>query len=178
MEHGPRLTTVARAPYIALVKNENHFHFSAPVARSHSPPRAARVLGALADAGYSDTASRRAVVEALCDARGGATPSVILDLGRRSHPHLGQVTVYRTLEILEQLGLARKIHAEDGCSSWVATTGEHAHHVICRRCRKAVEFEECSLGPVVAEVARRTGFTVEGHWLELFGLCPSCRRKQ
>ena len=164
------MTAVAPPGYIAFVKNERLFHFS--------PPRAETMRGALAEAGYSDTAARRAIIDVLCSRPGGTTPADLLSRGRRSHPRLGQVTVYRTLEILEQLGLVRKLHQEEGCSSWVATSAGHAHHVICRRCRRAVEFEGCSLEPVLAAVARRTGYTVEGHWLELFGLCPTCRRKE
>jgi Fur family ferric uptake transcriptional regulator len=136
------------------------------------------MLRALSEAGYSDTASRRAVVEVLCASSAGATPAELLSRGKASHPRLGQVTVYRTLEILEHMGMVRKLHQEDGCSSWVATGAEHGHHVICRKCRKAVEFEGCSLGEVLSEASRRTGYTVEGHWLELFGLCPACRRKE
>ena len=133
------------------------------------------MLGALAEAGYSDTRARHAVVEALCEFRRGVTPGDLLTRARAHHPHLGHVTVYRTLEILEKLGLIRKLHQEDGCSSYAASSRGHAHYVICRKCRAAVEFDRCTLDGVLRDVSARTGYVVEGHWLELFGLCPACR---
>jgi Fe2+ or Zn2+ uptake regulation protein len=136
------------------------------------------MLRALSEAGFSDTRARRAVVHALCDARTGTTPADLLERGRSLHARLGQVTVYRTLEILEKLGLVRKLHQDDGCSSYAASSTGHAHHVICRTCHAAVEFEGCSIESVLREVGARTGYSVESHFLELFGLCPSCRRKK
>lgn len=134
------------------------------------------MLHALAEAGFSDTRARRAVVQAFCESRRSATPADLLARGRARHPKLGQVTVYRTLEILEDLGLIRKLHQEDGCSSYAASSRGHAHYVICRKCRTAVEFDQCTLESVLRDVSARTGYVVEGHWLELFGVCPACRR--
>jgi Fe2+ or Zn2+ uptake regulation protein len=136
------------------------------------------MLRTLSEAGYSDTRARRAVVKALCEAGTGATPADLLARGRAAHTGLGQVTVYRTLGILEQLGLVRKLHQEDGCSSYAASSSGHAHHVICRTCRAAVEFEGCRIDEVLREASARTGYTVESHFLELFGVCPACRRKK
>ncbi|MGA2477624.1 MAG: Fur family transcriptional regulator [Spirochaetia bacterium] len=141
-------------------------------------PRAEIVLGTLAEAGFSDTGARRAVVMALCEAESGATPADLLERGRASHARLGQVTVYRTLEILERLGLSRKLHQEDGCSTYAVSSRGHAHHVICRTCHKVAEYEGCSIDKALRDAAARTGYLVEGHWLEMFGLCPSCRGKK
>jgi len=136
------------------------------------------MLRTLSDAGFSDTRARRAVVQALCEARTGATPADLLARGRSVHAGLGQVTVYRTLDILEHLGLVRKLHQEDGCSAYAASSVGHAHHVICTTCRAAVEFEGCSIDDVLEEAMVRTGYSVESHFLELFGVCPACRRKK
>jgi Fur family transcriptional regulator, ferric uptake regulator len=133
-----------------------------------------RMLDALARAGYSDTRARRAVVRALCELPARATPAELLRRGRRHHRGLGQVTVYRTLEILDGLGLVRRLHP-DGGVSYAAAASAHGHHVICTRCHGAVEFEGCAIEPLLASVRRQTGFTVLGHNLELFGLCPDCR---
>lgn len=135
------------------------------------------MLRAVADAGYSDTKARRAVVGALCAAPAGATPAQLLSKAKSIHSGLGQVTVYRTLEMLEGLGLARKLHAEDGCSAWAAATRRHGHYVICRQCRKAAEFEGCAVESALGKVTAQTGYEVSGHWLELFGLCPDCQKR-
>ena len=136
------------------------------------------MLGTLAEAGFSDTRARRAVVTALAEAESGATPALLLARGRARHARLGQVTVYRTLEILERLGLARKLYQEDGCSTYAAASRGHGHHVICRTCHKVAEYEGCSIDKALRDASARTGYLVEGHWLEMFGLCPSCRRKK
>jgi Fe2+ or Zn2+ uptake regulation protein len=140
-------------------------------------PRAEEMLRAMADAGFSDTRARRAVVTALCNAPGGLTPARLLARGRSRHARLGYVTVYRTLDILERLGLARRLHQEDGCSTYAVTSAAHGHHVICHVCRKAVEFEGCVTEGMLRHVAATTGYRVDGHWLELFGVCPSCRNR-
>jgi Fur family ferric uptake transcriptional regulator len=133
------------------------------------------MLRAISEAGYSDTRARRAVVRALCRSASRATPADLLKRGRSFYANLGQVTVYRTLEILRSLGLVRRLHQEDGCSSYAESGGGHGHHILCRKCRKAVEFVGCSIEDVLSNAARQTGFEVSGHWLEVFGTCPECR---
>lgn len=149
-------------------------------------------MAALAHAGYSNTRARRAILEALCAAGGQATPAQLLALGRAHQPALGLVTVYRTLELLSGLSLVRKLHLDEGCSTYALSPAsvqladgaqhgdahpfhEHSHHVICQRCRRATEFAGCDIDAVVATVEAQTGYRVRQHWLEMFGLCPECQ---
>ena len=142
-------------------------------------------------ASHSNTRARRVVLEALCEAGGQATPAQLLALGRVHRPSLGLITVYRTLEILSDLGLVRKLHLDEGCSTYALlpasvqqTGGEphlamhashhHSHHVICQRCRRATEFAGCDIHMIVAAVEAQTGYRVREHWLEMFGVCPEC----
>jgi Fur family ferric uptake transcriptional regulator len=147
------------------VKTEKDYQFQ----------RSQRMLRALAEAGYSDTRARRAVVRAFAEMASRATPAELLALGKRFHAGLGQVTVYRTLEILHSLGLVRRISHEDGSSSYAATDRPHGHHIVCTRCHSAVEFEGCRIQPLLEKAVRQTGYSVSGHWLELTGLCPDCQ---
>jgi Fur family ferric uptake transcriptional regulator len=174
------------------VKNENNIQLIQDT-RLHDPDA---LLTALTQAGYSNTRARRAVLEAICRAGGQASPADLLVLGRAHHPALGLVTVYRTLELLEGLGVARKLHLEAGCHSYAisalaiqhgdpaarsiheAAAHTHSHHIICQRCNRAVEFEGCDLGGVGAAVEAQTGFRVREHWLELFGVCPACQESE
>ena len=153
----------------------------------------AEMLAVLAQAGYSNTRARRAVLAALHEGGGQASPAEILALGRVHHPALGLVTVYRTLDVLLTLGLVRKLHLEAGCHSYAVSAltfqqGElaahgfheaaahaHSHHIICQTCNRAVEFAGCDLDTVVTSVEAETGFRVREHWLEMFGLCPQCQ---
>lgn len=145
---------------------------------SHGVQRVEDMLATLVGAGYSNTRARRAVLEAICETGGQATPSRLLALGRGHHPALGLVTVYRTLDILHDLGLVRKLHSDAGCHAYAPATHDHGHHVICRTCGRAVEFEGCDIAAVVAAVETQTGFRVQTHWLEMFGLCPVCRKDE
>jgi Fur family transcriptional regulator, ferric uptake regulator len=164
------------------MKIEKEFRFSPDASASVD-----EIMAVLVQAGYSNTRARRAVVAVLHESEGQASPAELLALGRVHHPALGLVTVYRTLEILITLGLVRKLHLDEGCHTYalslIGPHGEmrggdrhdHGHHVICRECGRAVEFEGCDLGVVVASVEAQTGFQVREHWLELFGVCPGCR---
>ncbi len=142
-------------------------------------------------ASHSNTRARRAVLEALCEAGGQATPAQLLVLGRVHQPSLGLITVYRTLEILSDLGLVRKLHLDEGCSTYALSPAsvqqadetmhrvayaphQHSHHVICQRCRRATEFVGCDIDVIVAAVEAQTSYRVREHWLEMFGLCPEC----
>ncbi len=185
---GERFDAGPKSWYSEGVKIEKDIQFFTDAGRQDP----AALCAALAQAGYSNTRARRAVVRALQDARGQATPAELLALGRAHHPALGLVTVYRTLEILDKLGLVRKLHLAEGCHSYALSTLAmqqpapaahaaheasrlHSHHIICQRCNRAVEFEGCDLAAVVASVETQTGFRVREHWLEMFGVCPECQ---
>ncbi len=96
------------------MENENEFQIASGAASLN--PEA--MLEALIKAGHSNTRARRAVISALCETGGQTRPAALLALGRAHHPALGIVTVYRTLDILLQLELVRKLHSDDGCHSY------------------------------------------------------------
>lgn len=130
---------------------------------------------ALAQAGYRLTRPRHAVLEVMAASSDTLGPMEILSRARRLYPKVGLTTVYRTMELLADLGLVRRIHTEDGCHSYALRGADHGHYLICRGCNQVVEFEDCDLSPIISAVARHTGFTIQDHWLELFGLCPNCQ---
>lgn len=167
------------------MKSDNSYQYTVETCTAED------LIAAIVAAGYSNTRARRAVVEALCRAGGQATAAELLALGRVYQPTLGLITVYRTLEILSALGLVRKLHLDEGCSTyalspaslWQAegepdrsagTAHAHSHHVICQRCHRATEFAGCDIDMVIAAVEAQTGYRVREHWLEMFGLCPQC----
>ncbi len=130
---------------------------------------------ALSERGYKLTQPRRAVLRVVAETSASLTPAEIHQRARKFYPQTSLVTVYRTLEVLVECATIRRIHQSDGCHAYARASEGHAHHVICERCRSVVEFDCCDLGDLLAAVQRRTGFHVEGHWLELFGACPNCR---
>lgn len=134
-----------------------------------------RLAQALAQAGYRLTRPRRAVLEVMAASPDTLGPMEILSRARRLYPKVGLTTVYRTMELLADLGLARRVHTEDGCHSYALHGVDHGHYLICRSCHQVVEFEGCDLSLIIRTVAEHTGFVIQDHWLELFGLCPNCQ---
>ena len=121
------------------------------------------------------TAPRRAVVETMEENLRALTPVEVYDASRKHCPGLGLVSVYRTLEKLEQLGLVQRVHQTKGCQAFVRTGDGHQHLLVCQNCGKAVLFEGDQLDALFNSIAKATGFKIESHWLQVFGLCKTCR---
>ncbi len=133
------------------------------------------ILEQLKQAGYRITQPRRAVVLALLEDEGHHSPAEVHARAQSYCPTLGLVTVYRTLDLLAGLGFARRIHTEDGCRGYASATQGHRHHLVCRSCGAAIEFEGCDLSGFFDQIGRATGYRVDEHLLELVGLCPACQ---
>ena len=133
------------------------------------------ILDQLSQAGYRITQPRRAVIGALLEDEGHHSPAEVHERAKTHCPTVGLVTVYRTLELLADLGLVRRIHTDDGCHGYANASHGHHHHLVCRQCGAAVEFEGCDLSALFEQIGRATGYCVDEHLLELVGLCPSCQ---
>jgi Fe2+ or Zn2+ uptake regulation protein len=131
----------------------------------------------LSEQGYKLTRQRKAVVEVVTHAHTRLSAADVFAKAQRACPDLGLTTVYRTLEILEELGAIRRVHLDDGCEGFAPASAEHGHHLICSRCQETIEFEDCNLSALLRRVSEQTGFTIQQHWLELVGLCPKCQPK-
>jgi Fur family ferric uptake transcriptional regulator len=132
-------------------------------------------LTQLRENGYRLTEARRAVVKLVADARCALTPLEVFDKARKRYPALGLVSVYRTLEKLEELHLIQRVHQPRGCQAFISSGQGHQHLLLCRRCGQAIFFEGDNLTPLIENLASHTGYQIEEHWLQLFGLCKSCK---
>jgi Fe2+ or Zn2+ uptake regulation protein len=130
----------------------------------------------LNEQGYRLTGARRAVVEIMARSTHAITPIEIYDEARDAHPALGLVTVYRTLEALEEQGLIQRVHQPEGCQAFITAPAGHQHLLLCRKCGKAAIFEGDDLETLIKSIARKTGYQITEHWLQLFGLCPNCKK--
>jgi Fur family transcriptional regulator, ferric uptake regulator len=136
-----------------------------------------RTLRILQDSGYRLTSPRRAVIEATQRLDRAFTAEELLNELSVSRSDVGRATVFRTLDVLVQNGVLDRIHRPDGCHSYVLSipgTGHH-HHLICSDCGAVVQFEECTVAPLLEALSERTNFQISDHWLEVFGRCGSCR---
>lgn len=142
-----------------------------------NPSRADLWLERLRANGYRLTVPRQAVVRVMAASQRVLSPLDIYDLVHASHPGLGLVTVYRTLEVLEELGLLQRVHRPSGCQGFIGVSCGHQHLLICQKCGliEAFDGEKEQLESLISEVEAATGYTVCGHWLQLFGLCADCK---
>ena len=93
----------------------------------------------------------------------------------KKDPHIGLATIYRTLKLFCETGLAQERHFGTQTQfDNVAHKGHH-DHMICTSCGKIVEFQNCQIEKLQEEVATKNGFSIQTHKLELYGLCGSCR---
>jgi Fur family ferric uptake transcriptional regulator len=93
----------------------------------------------------------------------------------KKDPHIGLATIYRTLKLFCETGLAQERHFGTQTQfDNVAHKGHH-DHMICTSCGKIVEFQNCQIEKLQEEVATKNGFSIQTHKLELYGLCSNCR---
>jgi Fur family ferric uptake transcriptional regulator len=127
--------------------------------------------------GHKLTQPRSAILHVMLDSVCPLSPAEIQTRGQDLCTELGLVTVYRTLELLTQIGLVRPVHLADGCHGYALATPGHTHHVVCERCHTVVEITGCELGGFLDQVAAHTGYAITGHWLEISGLCEECQKR-
>ena len=125
--------------------------------------------------GYRLTGARRAVVEIVSSSNRALTPVEVYDAARAQYPALGLVSVYRTLDKLEELGLVQRVHQPSGCQAFVTAGTGHQHLLLCKKCGQTTLFEGDDLDNFIQSISRKTGYQISEHWLQLFGLCSNCK---
>ena len=132
-------------------------------------------LTQLQENGYRLTAARRAVVEAVQNSKRALTPVQVFDAARKRYRALGLVSVYRTLEKLEELHLIQRVHQPQGCQAFIAESGGHKHVLLCQNCGQVAFFEGDDLDDLIKAISKKTGYQVHEHWLQFLGLCQNCK---
>ncbi len=135
-------------------------------------------LARLQESGYRRTDRCEAIVQAILASSRALDPVEIFDLVRMRYPGLGLVTVYRTIQKLEELGLIQRLHQEAGCHRVLPATQGHQHFMVCSSCSAVVYFSGDNLAELFTRIKQQTGFDIHEHWLQLFGLCPNCQAGQ
>lgn len=133
------------------------------------------IVTALDEAGYRLTAPRRAVADLIAEYDSHFTASELADAARRQRLDISRATLFRALDLFAELDVLERLDLPSGEHAYVPCAPTHHHHVICSRCGRATRVEDCGLTDVVAEVSRRSGYQIQSHRLELFGLCLRCQ---
>ncbi len=135
--------------------------------------RTSEVDGELRARGYRLTPRRLMVVEVLALHGGHLTVEEILNGIRQRHPSINKTTVYRTLELLRELGMVVMTDLGSGKLEYELVSRPH-HHLICEKCHARIEVEDRFLEPLRMSLWEQYGFCTNLDHFALFGVCPEC----
>lgn len=130
---------------------------------------------ALQEGGYRLTGARQAIFGALVRSGGHLTADELVSLVHDEAPGVGRMTVYRTLDLLQELDLIRPVYQGSGAAHYVLLNRGHHHHLVCTACDRYFEFDDCVVQEMGRRVSSRFQFQIQGHLLEFYGLCADCR---
>lgn len=131
----------------------------------------------MAQRGLKSTRQRSLIIDTFFDTGGHLSVEELWAKVRNKEAKVSVATVYRTMKLLSECGLAHARNFGDGQTRYEAAVGRHHHdHLICTRCGTIVEFESDRIEALQEAIARKHGFRVTSHKMELYGLCRACQR--
>lgn len=135
----------------------------------------------LKETGFKITPQRRAIVDILLKNNSEHLSSEeIYDLVRRDCPEIGLATVYRTMQLLDEIGLISKLNLDDGCIRYELDLDKedchNHHHLICKNCGKIMEAKEDLLDSIEKEIQKLYKFKILDHDVKFYGLCDACSK--
>lgn len=132
--------------------------------------------------GYKLTPQRRAIVDTIVDNEGKhLTAEEIYDEVKKNCPEIGLATVYRTILLLEEIGVVSKLHLNDGCSRYELVHSDETHrhhHLICNVCNDVIEVEDDLLEDIEETIEKEYKFKILDHALKFYGICKKCQKEQ
>ena len=128
--------------------------------------------------GLKMTSQRSMILDTFIKIKGHLTSEELYDIVKKKDGAIGQATVYRTLKLLSESGIAREVDFGDGLVRYEHKYGhEHHDHLICNSCGKNIEVLEQQIEELQEKMAKRHGFKLTGHKMYLYGICRDCRKK-
>ncbi len=129
----------------------------------------------LRGSGYRLTPQRELILAAV-ERLGHATPDEVLAEVRKQSAAVNHSTVYRTLEVLEEIGLVRHAHLSDRAPTYHSVTDHEHFHLVCRNCRRVISVDPDVLRPLLDRLDADHGFTADVGHLTVFGTCSECQQ--
>lgn len=126
--------------------------------------------------GLKITTQRMAILRFLTQGRAHQSAQEIFESVKRKHPEIGFATVYRLLRNLAEKSYVTEVRMGGLPARYELTPKHHHDHLTCTECGTIVEFENQTIEKLQLEVAKNYGFQLTGHVLELYGLCPNCKK--
>jgi len=125
------------------------------------------------------TRQREIVVQTLYNFPDHFSPEELYILIKKNHPKLniGIATVYRTLNLLENSGIATSLSFGQAGKKFELANKPHHDHLICKNCGKILEFEDKEIEHKQEKIAKANSFALTGHIMQLYGICEKCQQK-
>lgn len=127
--------------------------------------------------GLRNSSARETIAREFFKTKDHITIEELLKKTKKLNPKIGIATVYRTLHLLQECGLAIRRDFNTGTVSFEIQSELHHDHLICTSCGKIIEFFFDEIEKSQNKVADKYGFTLQHHKMELYGICKNCRRE-
>lgn len=127
------------------------------------------------------TPQRRAILDVLLNTQSShLSTEEIYDLVKKDHPDVGLATVYRTLQLFDDIDVINKLNFGDGCYRYeLSDDKKHQHHhMVCLKCGKVYEFDDDLLDPLEKRIETENNFKVVDHVVKFYGYCQNCKEKK
>jgi Fur family ferric uptake transcriptional regulator len=127
--------------------------------------------------GYKLTTQRRAILDVIVENQENhLSPEEIYNIVKINYPEIGIATVYRTLQLLENLNIIYKLNFDDGYNRYeLNINSDNHHHLICLRCGSIMEVKLDLLEKLENEIEKENGFKIVDHNVKFFGYCADCQ---
>lgn len=143
--------------------------------------------GKFKDCGYRLTLGREVILDVLCKTQGHLSAEDIYMKVHPKYPNVGLTTIYRTLDVLSNLGMVYKLDFGDGRARYECAEGpkgvHHHHHLICTHCNRVIDYtdfidEEVELlNQTERGLSKKYDFKITNHLIQFYGLCEKCSKK-
>jgi len=132
----------------------------------------------LSQSGYRITRPRQVILDIIAASSRPITPMEIFEQARSVMPNIGLVTVYRTVEKLEELKLVDRVHHLGQCQTVFRGTQGHQHLLVCTECGSSAYFNGLESEKQFNDIGKTYGYRITSHLLQLSGLCSECQKKE
>lgn len=132
----------------------------------------------LKSVGLKHTAQRDTILRTFLDTRDHLSTEELFRRVRKKDPKIGYTTVYRTLKLLAECGLASEVAFHDGIARYEHQYGRRSHHhMVCTECGASVEFFSPEMDRLEQEIGRKHNYVTTRHTVQIYGVCGECRKK-
>lgn len=136
----------------------------------------------LKEKGCKLTMQRRSVLDVLLEHHNDhLSTEEIYDKVKMNFPEIGLATVYRTVQLFEEMGIVDRLNFDDGCSRFELASDDtvhHHHHLICEECNRVFEVENDLLDEIEKEIESKYEFKIHDHNVMFYGICKDCAAKK